>query len=228
MKKLFAITCTTALCLLSVVCCAIGAETANSQNSSDPTITQTETATATDADPRSTTTTGEPQETQIDAPVVVTTEEESWEPTTTTTSGERCKWQQDIPLSQELQDYIWQECKKADIPTSIVYAVIECESNFDENARSVTNDYGLMQLNEICHKELCERLKVPNVIDPKYNIRAGITLLSDYYHEYGNWNAALMAYNCGKYGAEALFKKGIKTTDYADKVLKREQKYLFE
>ena len=84
MKKLFAITCTTALCLLSVVCCALGAETANSQNSPDPTTTQTETATATDTDPLSTTATEELQETRIDASVAVTTEEESWEPTTTT------------------------------------------------------------------------------------------------------------------------------------------------
>lgn len=158
--------------------------------------------------------------------IVETTTAWTTVPTTQpTVYGEVYKWRQDVPLSQELQGYIWQECKKADIPTSIVYAVIECESNFDENAVSYTGDYGLMQLNEICHAELCERLCVPNVIDPYFNVLAGISLLSDYYNKYDSWNAALMAYNCGQYGAERLFESGVYTTEYADKVLEIEKKY---
>lgn len=158
--------------------------------------------------------------------IVETTTAWTTAPTTTATaSGERYEWRQNVPLSQELQGYIWRECKAADIPSSVVYAVIECESNFDENAVSDGGDYGLMQINEICHAELCERLGVPNVIDPYFNVLAGITLLSEYYHEYDDWNAALMAYNCGKYGAETLFENGTYTTPYADKALEMAQKY---
>lgn len=77
----------------------------------------------------------------------------------------------------------------------LVMALIATESNFDPNARSPRNAYGLMQL----IPETAARFRVTDVLDPVQNLRGGMAYLSwllSYYR--GDVILALAAYNAGE------------------------------
>jgi soluble lytic murein transglycosylase len=98
--------------------------------------------------------------------------------------------------------YVTKYAEKYNIPSHIVYGVIRTESNFDSNAVSSVGAIGLMQLMPdtftwISNDLLGERLPAAMAYDPETNIRYGTYLLSRFYARYGDWNAALAAYNAG-------------------------------
>lgn len=77
----------------------------------------------------------------------------------------------------------------------LVMALIGTESNFDPNARSPRNAYGLMQL----IPETAARFQVTDILDPAQNLRGGMAYLSwllSYYR--GDVILALAAYNAGE------------------------------
>lgn len=57
----------------------------------------------------------------------------------------------DVPLSHSLQRYIYEICADENVPVTLVYAMIEHESQFNPEIVSKTDDYGLMQINEVNH-----------------------------------------------------------------------------
>ncbi len=73
-------------------------------------------------------------------------------------------------------------CKEYGIDVNIAYAIIYTENNDLENDRINVNpngsyDFGFFQINS-CHKEnLCKKLKIDNIIEPKNNIKAGTYLI---------------------------------------------------
>ncbi|MBO5269701.1 MAG: lytic transglycosylase domain-containing protein [Clostridia bacterium] len=87
------------------------------------------------------------------------------------------------------------------VPTSVVYAVIKSESDFDPAAISSAGAIGLMQLMPDTFEWLCSRtgdLYAPALLyDPATNIRYGTYLLSILYTEYGTWETVYAAYNAG-------------------------------
>lgn len=127
----------------------------------------------------------------------------------------------DVPVDEDLQDYIWSLCCLYDIEDQyvLVYAVMRKESNFDSNAISATNDYGLMQINISNHSSLSQRLGITDFLDPYQNVHAGIYMLANALHKYGNVPDALMAYNMGGGGASKLWAQGIHSTSYSETVL---------
>ncbi len=77
----------------------------------------------------------------------------------------------------------------------LVMALIGTESNFDPNARSPKNAFGLMQL----IPETAARFQVTDPLDPAQNLRGGMAYLSwllSYYR--GDVILALAAYNAGE------------------------------
>jgi len=127
-------------------------------------------------------------------------------------------------LSYELQTVMQEYCTEYNVPYALALAVAERESNFNPDAKSGTNDYGLMQINKINHKQLKEL-----GIDPlthKGNIHAGILMLSQKLERYGDYELALMAYNCGDTGAKRLWDAGTYSTKYSRAVMERYQKWL--
>lgn len=127
----------------------------------------------------------------------------------------------DLPVDIELQDYIWSLCCLYDIDEQyeMVYAIMRKESNFDSNAISSTNDYGLMQINKSNHSSLSEKLGITDFLDPYQNVHAGIYMFANALHKYGNVPDALMAYNMGGGGASKLWSQGIHSTNYSRAVL---------
>lgn len=125
----------------------------------------------------------------------------------------------DVPLDRYLQEYIYNLCKESGLPYTLAIAVIEQESTYTPWVVSESNDYGLMQINTVCHDWLARELGVNDFLNPYQNVLAGIYILSGYYEELGWESGTLMAYNMGEAGARALFEQGIYSTDYSDRVL---------
>lgn len=88
------------------------------------------------------------------------------------------------------------------VPTHLIYAVIKAESNFDTGALSSAGAVGLMQMMPdtfrwLTDDILFEHLEDGMLYDPETNIRYGTYMLSRMYARYGDWDAALAAYNAG-------------------------------
>ncbi len=128
----------------------------------------------------------------------------------------------DVPLSEQIQRYIYRLCDDYEIPVSLVLAIIEQESNFDIEAVSDTDDYGLMQINK-CNHGWLRKQGVTDVLDPYQNVRGGIIILSQCYN--GNMSKALMQYNLGAGGASELWDEGVYSTYYSRLVLSTKEVY---
>lgn len=126
---------------------------------------------------------------------------------------------EDIPLSNDLIEETLENCAIYDVPPELAFSVMEVESNFQTDAVNPSGCYGLMQISDICLDWLSEELGVTDLLDPKENIQAGVYILGTYLEKYDSTSKALMAYNLGPSGASTLWKRGIYSTSYTDKVL---------
>ena len=81
------------------------------------------------------------------------------------------------------------------IDPNLVLAVIKVESNFNVDAKSPTNDFGLMQLNKKAFPEFTEQ----QLLNPKTNIYLGVKHLSDMKKQciHKNNNDWLVCWNYG-------------------------------
>ena len=107
-----------------------------------------------------------------------------------------------IKYPKQYSTYVEHYAKAYDLPPHLVYAVIRTESNFDSNAQSAAGAIGLMQLMPstfrwITDDVLRERLDDGMIYDPETNVRYGCLYLRRLYDRYGEWSAALAAYNAG-------------------------------
>lgn len=130
----------------------------------------------------------------------------------------------DMPYNE--QEFLFYLCSGYNIDFCLAMAVIQTESQFDAGAVSATNDYGLMQINEINHKWLTETLGITDYLDPYQNIRAGMFILRKLFERYQDTELVLMAYKMGENGALRLWDKGIFTTGYTQDVLSNQQRFI--
>jgi soluble lytic murein transglycosylase-like protein len=115
-------------------------------------------------------------------------------------------------------------CKKYDVETSFIKAMVKTESNFDPYAVSKKGATGLMQL----MPEKAKDLSVKDSFDPKQNLDGGIRHVRYLLKKYeGDVRLTLAAYNAG----ENAVKKNngvppyLETQNYIIKVLKLVGKY---
>ena len=135
----------------------------------------------------------------------------------------------DIPLNDDLKGHIYELCGYDDDLYCFITAVIEKESQFDEQAVSADgHDHGLMQLRDSYYNAWCEKYNVSDPKEPYDNVTVGVSLLAEFLEKYEYKNLALMCYNCGEAGARKLWKQGIYSTDYTVKVLNSYETYLAE
>jgi hypothetical protein len=147
----------------------------------------------------------------------------------------------DIPLSQELQEYTFEICKKYKIDYVFVLSVMQTESEFksyDKCKNQVGGGYsvGLLQINDQYidwYKELIN-VEDYDIYDDKQNIETGVAILRCYKNywikqeitdEDTLWCYVLNSYNMGIEG----YKNYIKNTseisrDYDKKTLKNKIK----
>lgn len=131
----------------------------------------------------------------------------------------------EIELDDELQEFIFYLSVGYGIDCSLIMAVIQQESNFRADAISNTDDYGLMQINQVNHAYLTDILGVTDYLDPYQNIEAGMFTIGQLFKKYGDTNKVLMAYNMGESGAAVLWERGIYTTQYTKNVLEIQHGY---
>ena len=126
-------------------------------------------------------------------------------------------------LNSTLQATMVKMCEKYDVPFALALAVAEQESKFNPDAISPTKDYGLMQINKINFGWLRDWGIEP--LDHKGNIEAGVLMLSQAVKKHGDYELALMAYNCGDAGAKRLWKKGTYSTKYSRSTMELYEKW---
>lgn len=127
---------------------------------------------------------------------------------------------ENIPLSKELQQYTFNQCNKDETLYLTVMAIMQTESNFDVNSVGADgHDLGIMQIRD-CNLEYLESNlgSQINLMDPYDNIKSGVFMVKSLYEDYEYLNLVLMAYNCGRSGANNLWKQGIYSTEYSNKV----------
>lgn len=125
----------------------------------------------------------------------------------------------------EVQKFTWKICKEYGIDYSLILAMIEVESGYQNNAISNCNAVGYMQIMEIWHRDRMKRLEATDLTNPYHNIEVGIDLMAELTEKYQT-SVALSIYNRGFHnkkgtGALDLEKKGIYQTEYSKKVMKR-------
>ena len=131
----------------------------------------------------------------------------------------------DVPMDEDMQEFIYCLSHGYSIDFPFVMAVIEHESSFVSDAASTTGDYGLMQINEINHEWLIERLGVTDFNDPYQNTRCGIFILRNLFEKYEDPAKVLIAYNMGETGASKLWEKGVFETHYSRAIMEQAAEY---
>lgn len=128
-----------------------------------------------------------------------------------------------LPISEEIQQYTYDTCVVYGIEDhyELVLAVMWRESNFNAEAISSTNDYGIMQINQCNHEHLKSTLDFVDIMDVHNNIEAGIYLLSGLFDTYEDESKVLMAYNMGPGGAAEQWSRGNYTSSYSRDVLSK-------
>ena len=126
-------------------------------------------------------------------------------------------------LNKELQVQMVDMCEKYDIPFALALAVAEQESRFNPEAVSATCDHGIMQINRCNFGWLREKGIEP--LDHKGNIEAGVLMLSEAVHKYGDYHYALMAYNGGDAYAKKHWSQGTYSSAYSRSVMNRFDKW---
>lgn len=129
----------------------------------------------------------------------------------------------DVPLDKGLQEFIFYLSAGYNMDFTFVMAVIQQESQYNPDAVSKSNDYGLMQINEVNHSYITETLGVTDFLDPYENVRAGMFILRKLFEKYETPEKVLMAYNMGETGAGILWEQGIFETNYSKSVLQIQQ-----
>lgn len=130
-----------------------------------------------------------------------------------------------VPMDEELQGFVFYLSAGYDIDFTLVMAIIQQESSFQTDVISNSNDYGLMQINEMNHPYLTEQLGVTDFTEPHNNIRSGMFILRKLFEKYESPEKVLMAYNMGEYGASILWNQGIFESNYSRKVLEYQQQF---
>ncbi len=119
-----------------------------------------------------------------------------------------------LDYRQEVEQY----SKEYGLEPELVFAVIKTESNFDPEARSHQDAYGLMQITESTLNWAMFRegknatYTTTDLYDPKINIKYGCLILSLLLEEFRDTDTALAAYNAGR--GNAL--KWLKDSRYSD------------
>ena len=86
----------------------------------------------------------------------------------------------DVPLDDDLQRYTAEVCRAYNVPTALVLAVMDAESDFQEDAVSEDGcDYGLMQIRAAEHTDRCIRLNTYNLLDARQNILTGVDYIAE-------------------------------------------------
>ena len=105
-----------------------------------------------------------------------------------------------IPINKELQKYIFEKCKKANISYELVLGLIKTESNCNADLihknSNCTKDYGLCQINT-CRLKDFYKAGYTDIMNPYQNVEFAINLLSQLKNK-NDEHMMLIYYNMGE------------------------------
>lgn len=115
-------------------------------------------------------------------------------------------------------NYIIEYSKQNNLDPLFVAAVIKTESNFNENALSNKNAYGLMQITAETAQWSSSKMgivdfKLDMLKDPEYNIKIGCWYLNNLDKEFNNFDLVLAAYNGGRGNVQKWLKNSNHSVD---------------
>lgn len=143
----------------------------------------------------------------------------------------------------DMSEYVEKYSEEYGVDRNLVYAVIKCESGFDDDAISPAGAVGLMQLTEETFNDVRKMVGddesytfADHATEPEINIKYGTRYLKFLLEIFeGDRIAAIAAYNAGMGnvtdwmdGAPALNREDIEfgeTADYVERVLAAEKHY---
>lgn len=109
------------------------------------------------------------------------------------------------PMSRlEYQQEVKEYAEQFNLEPALVFAVIKTESDFDPDARSHKDAYGLMQITESTLNWAMFRegknadYSAEDLYNPSINIKYGCLILSLLLEEFQDTDTALAAYNAGR------------------------------
>ena len=118
-------------------------------------------------------------------------------------------------------EYIEKYSEEYNIDSYLVYAIIKAESNFKEDAKSLSNAIGLMQIMETTALETAKKMDLNitenELFEPETNIIIGLKyfrILLDKYND--NINLAIIAYNAGIGNVDNWIQEGVIKEDGSD------------
>lgn len=107
------------------------------------------------------------------------------------------------PIPARYAPLIEEQAAEFGIPSAIVFAVVQCESDFVGDAVSEEGAIGLMQITpqqmSVVYAEIFHE-SAPDagiLYDPKTNLRIGTAWLSHLYRIYGVWDTVYAAWHAG-------------------------------
>lgn len=124
-------------------------------------------------------------------------------------SDDDCPVSSAVPLDVEVQEYIWNHCKRVTGDYKNYYAfilgAIQLESEFKRTAihhnKNGTTDRGLMQINS-CNIKSCKNAGLISCTDDLWNIYKNIDCgfheMNEYVKKFGVCESAYYAYNTGR------------------------------
>lgn len=129
---------------------------------------------------------------------------------------------EDVPVEFEYQVAVNSIANNYGVPISLVWAIAEKESNFDDYAVGDDGDsIGMFQVNTKWQTERMEELGVEkaDLIDTENCALVAIDYMAELFQIKGSWAFVAMAYNEGAESALAKWRKGTYRTVYSLEVL---------
>jgi hypothetical protein len=138
-------------------------------------------------------------------------------------------WAKDLQVEKVLKkaasdgklSYVLEQAKKANVPASVAIVPI-VETNYNKDAVSHAGAGGAWQLMPGTANDY--GLSSTDRFDFNSSTNVAIQILTDLYHEFGNWALAFAAYNCGSQCVINALKKNPNAKDIDDLSLPRETK----
>lgn len=131
----------------------------------------------------------------------------------------------DIECDADIQEYLYKRCEEECVDFALMLALMRVESNFNPDAHSNTNDYGLMQINKCNHNALKKALGVDDITEWHNNIDAGLYMIVELFEDYEEVEPVLMAYHFGRGGAKRLWNEGKHTSKYSQMIMSYQEEY---
>ncbi len=142
---------------------------------------------------------------------------------------------ENTPLELETAYIIMSYSRKFDVQPSLILAMIELESNFDQYCKGNADDRGYLQiipgteewLIDLYGDELGFEYNPENIYDADYNIGLGVAYISLLKNAYGEeYDRILSEYNRGPYNLKKYYESNnTYETAYSRSILSREKKY---